>query len=784
MFYVYANIDFLIDLKFIFLFDQVCIECLHHIMDQQLLNHVRELLHNTFTNQFQIQQSEMELNKLLENEPVFAEIICNIALNDSDIPIRKAAIIQIRHFSAENILKFFVLLNEKLDPNLHTMITFLSDLLSEKHLQFFINFYINFNNNLAKSDINEDFIIHEKTLMMALLSLIKFTDDHSEEIFIALKSLFNDKLLQIVQLIDQILKSNINSEEVCFSQQQILFFHYFTQVFNKFFYRDRSYMDNFYEFIHFFLCTSLKSKIDFIYPDINSTIASSLLGSYSLFFESSEKFQQNIRFNEIIDNFEIFKQNISIQCWPVNFIMNIKLFFTSNVVFEKYKVYTEQIIENYIFPLFSFNFFTNITDDTEFVDLYYPNKFSNNLQGFAISSINCSFHSDYITSIIYKVAHKHLNQPQTTAQNIFSIINMISYSCYANRPYQLQCLTEFSNFINSQLMTSNDPLIIISILHFLSKLPETFKDIPPNFINYIFNWMFNQNTEIPSNYINIIRYFSFIAYSNFLSNEICSSFNIDQEKMKFILDNAINFNEYFKTEDASAALEIIINDLSYIDDNLLCQLINIVWKLFMEETCNDVYTAANYFITLITIFEKCTDQVKYHASEILLNLIDELLYSSMKSNDDALMVFRLLDTFGEEIFRCLSDIVSYLTKILPPDQCNALFVKIKNSFALIFTILTNDEFEWEYIDTIFMNFVNLNDKIDHQLLLQFFESLVQTIVERDWCPTRLYCLKAFIANFSAYPDVQEFRRKYNDAIVHIYEQIEKEEEEEITTSFL
>lgn len=26
MFYVYANIDFLIDLKFIFLFDQVCID--------------------------------------------------------------------------------------------------------------------------------------------------------------------------------------------------------------------------------------------------------------------------------------------------------------------------------------------------------------------------------------------------------------------------------------------------------------------------------------------------------------------------------------------------------------------------------------------------------------------------------------------------------------------------------------------------------------------------------------------------------------------------------------
>ena len=762
--------------------------------DQQLHELIRQLLQDTYTNldTDHVLQSETELKVLSQNDDRFSDAICNIVLNDNDKSIIKAAIIQIKNFDPENIVNLFVLFNEHLSPFFHKMLYNLLDILYEHYIDILYSSCISFSEQINIDDFSDIGIKYKKTQMMIILSLIS-NDNHecnqSDE-YTQLKTIFNNSLLQNTQFIAQIIQSIMESNELDLSEQQILFFNYFIQAFKKIFFGNQEdkeyYIINFFEFIHMFLCFSLQSNIDYIFPELETNIVDCLFYIYSVFFDvKDESFLNSLRFNEVIYFFDLFVQQNSPNKMPLSFFIVLQSFFRCKFVYYKYKELVEQIIVKFIWPLYSYDFFSNITDDVEFISSYYPNITTNNLQSYAMLIIFLSFDDEYLTMLLYSFASELLPEfiKNEQEEEIFSMINMMTNCSNARYQFQIDSLSSFCNYISENLLDTGNPLINISVMHFISNLPKNFQLIPDEFIHYMFLGLSGQllSSDEDVNYKNIILYFSITAYSNFLDMDSCPFPFIDQNLLHEILIITINFNEYFKTEEISTAICSFIEKLTEIDDEMIEQLTDVIFSLFIQEPEN-IDVSPNYIYSLQSLLKIGEIPVKVNAARIIFDFFYNFLKSSENPDSDKKVFTNTLNSISDEFFDCLHIVVNFLTKndILQDDDLNEFFSKIKELYLIIFS-LSDLDIEWECPDNIIMCFINLRDRIDVSELLAFYVEMIELFKEHDFIPTNFNSLRAFLMNFISHPEVQAFQQEYQQEIDQInayHDEFIGEDEEE------
>ncbi|OHS93549.1 hypothetical protein TRFO_11773 [Tritrichomonas foetus] len=625
--------------------------------------------------------------------------------------MKKAALIQIKYLDDQVIFNFFVNFNTNpaFYPSLHQIIEILGELLAKKNPEILLNF--------IKETKSSEFLF-QKACLMSFTSLVNLDlNNHQKNI---VDELFRSCLNDIVPLI-----MNIVNQKSDLETNQIFFLHYFFKSFIQII----SPSIEFFDFIHFVTCNILSRHIT--YP--GTSIINDLLEYYNLFYDIPNNDFQNhifIKFNELIANFDIFRQTVKTEEWPVEFIYNIKTYLELPQFFYANIHLVQKVLLEYVFPNIQVSSIDGITDEVEFIDTIYPWFSTYSLRAASLRAMYTMCNNEILSNTIFELAHMKLsNNPSVF--DVFSIINFLSVCICTNTECQRKELMKFYDTIISTLFQTNEPLLIISVMHFLSKLPSFFIEYKSDFIPFIKNGLF---APVPNSYIGtIIRYFAINAFAQFCGNFL-PVFQLTDEQIYIIFGLAIQMNEIFKTDESSSALGILVDIVPTLNQGVL-ELTVATCQLFFDSFEENQIVSAEYLNLLLSLFQKCENQFKMDVINHIFSLFNELLHSN-KANF-------FVCVYSEEIIYCLKRIVK---KVIQSNHFWQVFPMLSELLLIIVTHLEDDE-EMVNIDKIVMQFVNVMKQDHIPLMFNYFRNLLPILQNKEWIFSNIYSIKVMKNKF-------------------------------------
>ena len=712
--------------------------------DINLLNQVKSLLINTYTNPNLIEQSSQQLDQLRSNNVNFADVLIFIIQNENDLSLKKSAFIQIKYFDSQIILNIFVLFNQILDASFHRMIAFLSDILASKDPEILFQFIL----GNHKDEINE-----QKAVMMGLCSLLGSNlpepfRSNIETYIISMQNSYSMILQNILEFMNT--NENINFNI-------IVFLHYFTEVYIGFL---QPSVQN-YEIIHHFTCKMLIKRLQF--PEIN--IINKLLEFYTNFYG----FVPNIKFEELIKCFDEYKIVFPLDVWPIEFIMNIKSFVQTSELAEKFSFLYGKILNDYLFPPFV-NVASKISilsDENEFIDTIYPTFSTYTILASSANTIYNIGDNDFLIDTIYQFCFHEIKTDPSLIK-LFSIINFLSYCSIPQTEKHLENLLHFYDTVIIPQFNNNEPLIVISVMHFLSKLNRSFFSLRRNFLDFLFCGIFNQ---IQNEYEKIIRLYAILTFSNFCLYDSSELLKCSYEQIVHLFNLTIYLNELFRNDESSEALVNIIDIFPTVVQDPEKTILSLC-EIFFNTVDSNVISSAKYFSTITQIFEKCNSEQQSYCINIIFHFLDKILKDDTENKDKYYDVNYVSSTYFDEIIDCIDALANFIIKI---ENKWPLFQKLINYFLILTNNLDEIDLDIKNIDKILLKFVQQMDESLVSMFLNFYNQLISNLLMNSFHGNNIYSLRKIKEMFGNNQNVQQFENMYPFFFADI---VENEEEEE------